>query len=45
MIPGGIRIFVCTAPVDLRHGFNRLAVAARERIGVHPMSGEALSFS
>jgi len=42
MIPGGIRIFVCTAPVDLRHGFDRLAVAARERVGVDPMSGGAL---
>lgn len=42
MIPGGVRIFVCTAPVDLRHGFDRLAQTARERVGADPMSGGAL---
>jgi transposase len=42
MIPSGVRIFVCTAPVDLRHGFDRLAQTARERIGTDPMSGGAL---
>jgi transposase len=42
MIPGGVRSFVCTAPVDLRHGFDRLAQTARERVGTHPMSGGAL---
>lgn len=42
MIPGGVRIFVCTAPVDLRHGFDRLAQTARERVGAEPMSGGAL---
>ncbi len=42
MIPGGVRIFVCTAPVDLRHGFDRLAQTARERVGTDPMSGGAL---
>lgn len=42
MIPAGVRIFVCTAPVDLRHGFDRLAQTARERVGTDPMSGGAL---
>lgn len=42
MIPGGVRIFVCTAPVDLRHGFDRLAQTARERVGTDPMGGGAL---
>jgi transposase len=42
VIPAGVRIFVCTAPVDLRHGFDRLAQAARERVGMDPMSGGAL---
>ena len=42
MIPSGVRIFVCTAPVDLRHGFDRLAQTARERVGTDPMSGGAL---
>jgi transposase len=42
MTPGGVRIFVCAAPVDLRHGFDRLAQTARERVGTDPMSGGAL---
>jgi transposase len=42
MIPAGVRIFVCTAPVDLRHGFDRLAQTARERVGADPMQGGAL---
>lgn len=42
MIPGGVRIFVCTEPVDLRHGFDRLAQTARERVGVDPIQGSAL---
>ena len=42
MIPGGVRIFVCSAPVDLRHGFERLAHTARDRVGADPMKGGAL---
>ena len=42
MIPGGVRIFVCSAPVDLRHGFDRLAQTARERMGTDPAAGGAL---
>jgi len=36
MIPSAVRIFVCTEPVDMRHGFDRLALAARERSGHDP---------
>jgi transposase len=42
MIPSGVRIFVCTAPVDLRLGFDRLAQRAREQAGSDPMDGGAL---
>lgn len=42
MIPVGIRVFVCTAPVDLRQGFDRLAQTARERVGQDPLTGGAL---
>jgi len=42
VIPSGVRIFVCTAPVDLRHGFDRLAQTARAQVGVDPMLGSAL---
>jgi transposase len=42
MIPPGVRIFVCTVPVDMRFGFDRLAQVARERIGHDPVAGGAL---
>ena len=42
MIPSAVRIFVCTAPVDMRLGFDRLAQVARERIGHDPVAGGAL---
>ena len=42
MIPGGVRIFVCVEPVDMRLGFDRLAQVARERIGRDPVDGGAL---
>lgn len=42
MIPAGVRIFVCTEPVDMRHGFDRLAAAARSRLGEDPQQGKVL---
>ena len=42
MIQVGVRIFVCTAPVDMRYGFDRLAQVARERLGHDPVAGGAL---
>ncbi len=42
MIPAGVRIFVCTEPVDMRYGFDRLAAAARSRLGEDPQSGDML---
>ena len=42
MIPSQVRIFVCTEPVDMRQGFDRLAQAARERVGQEPQQGGAL---
>jgi transposase len=42
MIPGGVRIFVCTEPVDMRQGFDRLAQTARDRVGRDPVDGGAL---
>lgn len=42
MIPAGVRIFVCTQPVDMRLGFDRLAQLARERVGQDPVGGGAL---
>lgn len=42
MIPAGVRIFICTQPVDMRYGFDRLAQVARERVGQDPVEGGAL---
>jgi transposase len=42
VIPSGVRIFLCTEPVDMRHGFDRMAQTARERVGQDPQQGGAL---
>lgn len=42
MIPAAVRIFVCTEPVDMRHGFDRLMLAARDRTQHEPHQGGAL---
>jgi transposase len=42
VIPAAIRIFVCTEPVDMRHGFDRLMLAAREKTQHDPQQGGAL---
>jgi transposase len=42
MIPTHVRIFLCTQPVDMRFGFDRLAQVARERVGHDPVEGGAL---
>lgn len=42
MIPTQVRIFLCTQPVDMRLGFDRLAQIARDRVGRDPIEGEAL---
>jgi transposase len=42
VIPGGVRIFLCLEPVDMRLGFDRLAQIARERVGRDPVEGGAL---
>jgi transposase len=42
MIPAGVRIFMCTEPVDMRRGFDRLAQTAKELIGIDPQQGGVL---
>jgi transposase len=42
VIPAGVRIFVCTEPVDMRQGFDRLAQRARDVVGQEPQQGGAL---
>jgi len=42
VIPSGVRIFVCTEPVDMRRGFDRLAQTAKEIVGIDPQQGGVL---
>ncbi|MDJ0766650.1 MAG: IS66 family insertion sequence element accessory protein TnpB [Myxococcota bacterium] len=44
MIPGHVRIFVCTEPVDMRKSFDTLALATQTLMGQDPMSGGLFVF-
>jgi len=45
MIPTSVRIFVCTEPQDMRRGFDRLALAAREASSLDPEHGAMFVFA
>jgi transposase len=45
MIPVSVRIFVCTEPVDMRRGFDRLALLTREKLSEDPRSGALAIFT
>lgn len=45
MIPVNVRIFVCIEPVDMRSGFDRLALLARDKLQQDPRSGALLIFT
>jgi transposase len=45
MIPAQVRIFVCTEPVDMRHGFDRLAQRIRAEVREDPEGGSLFVFS
>lgn len=45
MIPVNVRIFVCTEPVDMRRGFDGLALLARDKLQQDPRSGALLIFT
>jgi transposase len=38
------RIYLCTAPTDMRKGFDRLAALVRESLGHDPLSGHLFLF-
>lgn len=44
MLPGSVRIFVCTKPQDMRRSFDRLALAVKEVLGDDPQSGALFVF-
>jgi transposase len=45
MIPPSVRIFVCTAPVDMRKSFDTLAFAVKSLLGKDPRSGALFVFA
>jgi transposase len=45
MIPATVRIFVCTEPVDMRYGFDRLAETVRSAVGENPEGGAMFVFA
>lgn len=45
MIPVTVRIFVCTEPVDMRRGFDSLALIARDKVQQDPRAGALLIFT
>ena len=45
MIPATVRIFVCTEPVDMRRGFDALALLTREKLSEDPRSGALAIFT
>ena len=40
----GVRIYLCTAPTDMRKGFDTLAALVRESLGHDPLSGHLFLF-
>jgi transposase len=44
MLPATVRIFVCTAPQDMRRSFDALALAASQLLGQDPRSGALFVF-
>jgi len=44
VIPPSVRIFVCAEPVDLRRGFDGLALIARQTLEQDPRSGALFVF-
>ena len=45
MIPGHVRIFVCSEPVDMRFGFDRLVARIRDELKEDPQSGSLFIFA
>ena len=45
MSPASVRIFVCTEPVDMRLGFDRLAARIRDELKQDPEGGSLFIFA
>ena len=44
MLPGSVRIFVCTQPQDMRRSFDALALVTKQLLGEDPQSGALFVF-
>lgn len=44
MLPASVRIFVCTAPQDMRRSFDTLALTAQQVVGEDPQGGSLFVF-
>lgn len=44
MLPEGLRVFVCTGPVEMRRSFDSLSAVVREYLGEDPLSGHLFVF-
>lgn len=44
MIPGSVRIFVCSEPQDMRRSFDALALVVRDGLAKDPQSGALFVF-
>lgn len=44
MIPATVRIFACTEPVDMRRGFDGLALVTKQTLDEDPRSGAVFLF-
>jgi transposase len=44
MLPASVRIWVCTAPQDMRRSFDTLALTTKQIIGEDPQSGALFVF-
>jgi transposase len=44
MLPASVKIFVCTAPQDMRRSFDKLALSVREILNEDPQSGALFVF-
>ena len=40
----GVRVFLCTLPMDMRKGFDTLAAVVRGSLGCDPLSGDLFLF-
>ena len=43
-LPGSVRIWLATAPTDMRLGFDGLAARVRQGLGADPLSGQFFVF-